>query len=392
MVIKKTYIVLFVFFLLVKSVSAQTIEVGAEQKDMYLEILRGKKIGVTANHTSLVGSQHLVDMLLENGINVQRIFAPEHGFRGQADAGEHVNAERDAKTGIEIASIYGNNRKPTVSQLREIDCMIFDMQDVGVRFFTYVSTMHYVMEACAEQGIPVVVLDRPNPNGFYIDGPVLELKHRSFVGMHAIPVVHAMTLGELALMINKEGWLKDAKQCKLTVVPCKNYTHKSLYTLQVKPSPNLPDMQSVYLYPSLCFFEGTEISVGRGTDYPFQIFGHPNYKNIYTFSFTPESREGAKNPPLLNRLCYGVDLRNYPKNTLVEQGRIRIEWLVEAYRNYSQKDRFFTPYMANLWGTESVQKQIEQNLSIDKIRASWSEGITRFKQLRKKYLLYPDFE
>jgi len=390
--LKKTYLLLLLCLFTLQPACAQSLKTGAEQTEAYTGLLKAKRVGVTANHTSLIGAKHIVDVLLEHGINVVRIYAPEHGFRGTADAGENVNTAKDAKTGIEIASIYGETYKPTPEQLRGIDYMLFDMQDVGVRFFTYISTMHYVMEACAEQRIPVIVLDRPNPNGFYVDGPLLEPAHRSFVGMHPIPVVHGMTVGELAGMINGEGWLKNGIRCDLTIIPCENYTHKTLYSLPVKPSPNLPTMQSVYLYPSVCFFEGTALSLGRGTDFPFQVFGHPSYKGIYSFSFTPKSMEGAKNPPLLNRLCYGVDLRNFPEKILISDGKIRLEWLIEAYRNYPDKARFFTNYMTRLWGTDKVQKQIIDACTEDEIRASWQEELSAFKQLRKKYLLYPDFE
>ncbi len=390
--LKTAGFLIILYIVMIQSACAQPLQTGAEQADAYLPLLKGKRVGVTANHTSMIGEKHLVDVLLEKKVNVVRIYAPEHGFRGTADAGENVNTAKDAKTGIEIASIYGNTKKPTPAQLKGIDCMLFDMQDVGVRFFTYISTMHYVMEACAEQGIPVMVLDRPNPNGFYVDGPVLELKNQSFVGMHPIPVVHGMTVGELATMMNEEAWLKNKVHCELTVISCKNYTHKTLYELPVKPSPNLPGMQAVYLYPSTCYFEGTVVSLGRGTDYPFQVFGHPAYKGIYTFTFTPHSIEGAKNPPLLDKLCYGVDLRNFPQKELIAAGKIHLEWLVEAYANYPDKAHFFTTYSTKLWGTERVQKLIAQNCSADEIRASWQKELSDFKQLRKKYLLYPDFE
>ena len=389
---KRTYSLLLLCFFTLQALYAQPLKIGAERTEAYIDLLKGKRVGLTANHTSLIGEKHIVDILLEQGVNVARIYAPEHGFRGTADAGETVNTTKDIKTGIEIASIYGATYKPAPEQLRGIDYMLFDMQDVGVRFFTYISTMHYLMEACAEQRIPVIVLDRPNPNGFYVDGPLLEPAHRSFVGMHPIPVVHGMTVGELARMINEEGWLRNGVRCDLTVISCENYTHKTRYKLPVRPSPNLPTMLSVYLYPSICFFEGTVISLGRGTDFPFQLFGHPAYEGIYSFSFVPKSVEGATNPPLLNRLCYGVDLHNFPESILTSDAKIRLEWLIEAYRNYPDKANFFTSYMTRLWGTDKVQKQIINAYTADEIRASWQKELSTFKQLRKKYLLYPDFE
>ena len=361
---------------------------GAAQSDKYISLLQGKRVGVTANHTSLVGDKHLVDVLLNQGINIVCIYSPEHGFRGTADAGEHVASDKDPVTGIPIVSLYGRNKKPLPEQLRNIDIMIFDMQDVGLRFFTYLSTLHYVMEACAEQDIPLLILDRPNPNGFYVDGPVLEPQHRSFVGLHPIPVVHGMTLGELAQMINGEQWLNNGVQCKITIIPCKHYTRQSLYRLPVRPSPNLPNMQAVYLYASLCFFEGTAISLGRGTDFPFQVFGHPDYSDIYAFTFTPKPVQGASNPPLKDKLCYGVDLREYPESLLTTAPRIRLEWLLEAYRNFKNKDKFFTAFFATLWGTTRIQKMIEQGASEQQIRDSWQPDVEQFLILRKKYLLY----
>ena len=361
---------------------------GAAQVDEYISLLQGKRVGLTANHTSLVGDKHLVDVLVAQGINIVCIYSPEHGFRGTADAGAHIASDKDPATGIPIVSLYGKNRKPAAKDLEKIDYMVFDMQDVGLRFFTYLSTLHYVMEACAEQGIPLLILDRPNPNGFYVDGPVLETQHRSFVGMHPIPVVHGMTLGELAQMINGEQWLNKGVQCAITVIPCKHYTRQTLYRLPVKPSPNLPNMQAVYLYASLCFFEGTAISLGRGTEFPFQVFGHPDFKAVYSFSFMPESTQGASNPPLKNQLCYGVDLRNYPESELISNPHIRLEWLLEAYKNFSKKSEFFTNYFTTLWGTTRIQKMIEQGASEQQIRDSWQAEVEQFLILRKQYLLY----
>ena len=371
---------------------AQSVQTGAEQFSIYIPILQDKRVGVVANHTSIIGDKHLVDLLLEYKINVVRIFAPEHGFRGTADAGEKLNTTEDAQTGLEIVSLYGKNYKPTAEQLRDIDCIVFDMQDVGTRFYTYLSTMHYVMEACAENEIPFIILDRPNPNGFYVDGPILENSFSSFVGLHPIPIVHGMTLGELAFMINSEGWLSNDLGCDLTVISCSGYSHKLSYQLPVPPSPNLPNQQSIYLYPSLCLFEGTVVSLGRGTDFPFQVFGHPALKANYDFSFTPQSVSGAKNPPLKDELCYGVDLRNFSEKELTTSENIRLEWLLEAYQNFPQKEKFFNSFFYKLCGTESLRKQIEKGLSAEEIRASWQPALNEFKQVRKFYLLYEDFE
>jgi len=371
---------------------AQSVQTGAEQFSIYIPILQDKRVGVVANHTSIIGDKHLVDLLLEHKINVVRIFAPEHGFRGTADAGEKLNTTEDAKTGLEIVSLYGKNYKPTAEQLRDIECVVFDMQDVGTRFYTYLSTMHYVMEACAENDIPFIILDRPNPNGFYVDGPILENSFSSFVGLHPIPIVHGMTLGELAFMINSEGWLSNDLGCDLTVISCSGYSHKLSYQLPVPPSPNLPNQQSIYLYPSLCLFEGTVVSLGRGTDFPFQVFGHPALKANYDFSFTPQSVSGAKNPPLKGELCYGVDLRNFSEKELTTSKNIRLEWLLEAYQNFPQKEKFFNSFFYKLCGTESLRKQIEKGLSAEEIRASWQPALNEFKQVRKFYLLYEDFE
>jgi len=383
---------LFIALLISTVTIAQPLQTGAEQLDKYLPLLQGKRVGVTANHTSIIGDNHLVDVLLENNINVVRIYAPEHGFRGTADAGEKVNSAKDEKTGIEIASLYGSNHKPSKEQLRGVDYMLFDMQDVGARFYTYLSTMHYVMEACAEQKIPVIVLDRPNPNGFYVDGPILEQKFRSFVGMHPIPIVHGMTLGELAQMINAEGWLKNKITCNLTVIPCSGYTHNTEYVLPVNPSPNLNDQHAIYLYPSLCLFEGTPISVGRGTERPFQQFGHPSFEPYYGYNFMPKPMPGAQNPPHKGQWCYGQNLMYYPENHFFSDRVLLLEWLIETYGYYKEKDKFFTPFFYNLCGTESIRKQIEQGKTAVEIRASWQPALAQFKQLRKKYLLYEDFE
>jgi uncharacterized protein YbbC (DUF1343 family) len=381
--------IIFLLGLSLLSFAAYTqITAGAAQLHKYLPLLQGKRVGITANHTSLIDDKHVADVLLHQGVDVVRIYAPEHGFRGKADAGAPLPSAKDEATGLDIISLYGKNYKPTSEQLQGIDCMVFDMQDVGLRFFTYLSTLHYVMEACAEQGIQVIVLDRPNPNGYYVDGPLLEPEHRSFVGIHPVPVVHGMTLGELAGMINGERWLKNGVQCSLTVIPCDGYTHRSHYELPVKPSPNLPNMQAVYLYASLCFFEGTAVSLGRGTPFPFQAFGHPAFKDIYSFSFVPEAVEGAMNPPLKDQQCYGMDLRSFPQAQLLHEGRIRLEWLLNAYRHFKPKDKFFLPYFSKLWGTARIQQMMEQGATEAEISASWAADVAAFKTRRAKYLLY----
>ena len=383
--------IIFLLALLFLSFAAYAqITAGAAQLHKYIPLLQGKRVGVTANHTSLVDDRHVVDILLQHGVKVVRIYAPEHGFRGKADAGASLSSMKDENTGLDIVSLYGKNYKPTPEQLQGIDCMVFDMQDVGLRFFTYLSTLHYVMEACAEQGVTVIVLDRPNPNGHYVDGPLLEPEHRSFVGMHPIPVVHGMTLGELAGMINGERWLKNGVQCALTVILCKGYTHRSRHELPMKPSPNLPNMQAVYLYASLCFFEGTAISLGRGTAFPFQVFGHPAFKGLYNFLFVPEAVEGATNPPLKGEQCYGIDLRHFPQDQLVNEGRIRLEWLLDAYHHFKPKDKFFLPYFSKLWGTARIRQLMEQGATETEIRASWAADVTAFKTQRAKYLLYEE--
>ena len=360
---------------------------GAQDTENYLHFLEGKSVGVVANQTSLIGETHLVDSLLSLGGNIKRIFTPEHGFRGSADAGAKVTDGKDEKTGIEIASLYGKTKKPTPEMLQDIDVMVFDLQDVGVRFYTYISTLSYVMEACAEQRIPVVVLDCPNPNGFYIDGPVLKAENKSFVGMHPVPVVYGMTIGEYGQMVNGEGWLKGGIHCDLTVIPVPDYDRNAIYELPVKPSPNLPNWESVYLYPSLCFFEGTIVSVGRGTEKPFQIFGHPDLRGDYTF--TPESKGGASKPMFEGERCRGFDLTDYAHDYAVNPAQLQLDWLIDAYQQLSEKNYlFFTKYFNLLSGDKLLIQQIENKKSADAIRASWLEEIEEFKAIRNKYLIY----
>jgi uncharacterized protein YbbC (DUF1343 family) len=364
---------------------------GAGQTTLYFPLIENKKIAIVTNQTGMIGNVHLIDSLVHAGFDLQIIFAPEHGFRGHAEAGEKVSSDIDRKTGIKIISLYGSNFKPKAEEMKGFDIMIFDIQDVGVRFYTYISTMHYVMEACAEAGIPLIILDRPNPNGFYVDGPILQPEFKSFIGMHPIPVVHGLTVGELALMINGEGWLQNGLQCELTVIPVKNYSHKTLYQLPVAPSPNLPSMASVYLYPSLCFFEGTVMSVGRGTDFPFEIFGHPLYP-AHSYSFTPVSKPGyALKPPFMNQTCYGLKLTGYA-DTLKYNPRLELKWLIDSYRYLGDKTTFFNPGMFDkLAGTDTLRKQVFAGKSEAEIRTGWQKDIEDYLAIRKKYLLYEDF-
>ena len=359
------------------------IRTGADNFEKYIPLLENKKAGIITNQSGILTNKtHLVDFLLTKKINIQKIYAPEHGFRGTADAGEVIKDGKDTKTGLPIISLYGNNKKPKPAQLEGIDIMVFDLQDVGARFYTYISSLHYVMEACAENNILLIVLDRPNPNGRIVDGPILEKEFTSFVGMHPIPVLHGMTIGEYAKMINGEKWLKNAAQCKLTVIPCENYKRTMFYDLLVKPSPNLPNAQSINLYASLCFFEGTNVSVGRGTDKQFQIYGSP-YLNKGAFSFTPQPNEGAKDPTYNGKLCYGEDL------TKIEAvNKLELKWLMKAYAETTDKSKFFNSFFTKLAGTKKLQEQIEKGISENEIRASWQKGLVEFKEMRSKYLIY----
>ena len=362
-----------------------TIKTGADNYQIYLPLLKDKKVGIVTNQTGILSDNtHLVDFLLDKKITIQTIFAPEHGFRGTADAGEHVVDGKDPKTGTAIISLYGDNKKPKPAQLANLDVMVFDLQDVGARFYTYISSLHYVMEACAENGIPLIILDRPNPNGGIIDGPLLEKEFTSFVGMHPIPLLHGMTIGEYGKMINGQKWLKNGVECKLTVIPCVHYNRKMQYSLPVKPSPNLPNDQSINLYASLCLFEGTSVSVGRGTEKQFQIYGSPFLaKKSYDFSFTPKPNFGAKDPMHNGKECFGEDLTSYPKLTQLE-----LKWLIKAYQNTSDKTKFFNAFFTKLAGTKKLQQQIETGVSESKIRQSWQKDLTSFKKMRSKYLIY----
>jgi uncharacterized protein YbbC (DUF1343 family) len=363
---------------------------GAEQSDRIRALTGCVSVAVVANQTSMAGTVHLVDRLKSERVDIRVIFSPEHGFRDLADAGEKIENGTDPLTGIPVVSLYGRHNKPTADDLKGIGIVIFDIQDVGVRFYTYISTLHFVMEACAENGIKCIVLDRPNPNGFYFDGNIPDEAYRSFVCMHPVPVVHGMTVGEYALMINGEGWLKNGIRCDLAVIKCINYHHGDYYELPVKPSPNLPDQTSVYLYPSLCFFEGTAISCGRGTPFPFKVFGSPLLPDK-GFSFTPESIKGAGNPPFLGVKCYGTDLSDAIRNKLVPKPSINLDWLLGAYNDYPGKDGFFNSYFDVLAGGPLLRQQIQKRLTAVEIMETWKPGLEKFSAVRKKYLLYPDF-
>jgi uncharacterized protein YbbC (DUF1343 family) len=369
---------------------SQDVYPGAYQTAQYIPGLKGKNIACVVNQTSMIGQTHLVDTLIKHQINITKVFAPEHGFRGFSDAGETIPDDIDTKTGIPLVSLYGKRKKPSNEDLQGIDMVVFDIQDVGVRFYTFLSTLHYVMEACAENNIPLLVLDRANPNGHYIDGPVLEKPFASFVGMHPVPVVYGMTIGEYARMINGEGWLAGQKKCDLTVIPCKGYHHNTSYVLPVKPSPNLPNELSILLYPGICMFEGTTLSLGRGTEAPFQMVGHPDLEG--EFSFTPRSVEGAKSPPQLNILCKGTDLRNLKPDNVRKQKRIHMELLLKYHRELKSKNIPF--FLENLFfdklaGTDKWRKLIEQGATEKDIRKSWENDLKQFSDVRKKYLIYP---
>lgn len=358
---------------------------AAMQLEDYLPLIEGKRVGIVGNQTSIIGETHLVDTLLSLGVDVRKIYTPEHGFRGTADAGAKVNSSKDEKTGLPIVSLYGKNKKPTPEMLQGIDVILFDLQDVGVRFYTYISTMTYVMEAATESDIPVIVLDRPNPNGFYVDGPVLKPENKSFVGMHQVPVVYGMTIGEYAKMVNGEGWLKNGVRCDLTVIPINKYNRNAIYELPVKPSPNLPNWESVYLYPTLCFFEGSIVSVGRGTEKPFQIYGHPDMRGSYTF--TPKSTGGASKPLLEGQRCRGENLVEFAQDYLHNENELHIEWIIESYQQLKDKG-FFKDYFRLLSGDKQMQRDIENGKTADEIRASWKNELERFKAVRAKYLIY----
>ena len=372
----------------IRNIQGSKLILGIERTEEYFPQLHGKRVGLVVNHTSVFpNGTHLADSLLSRGIRVKAIFAPEHGFRGMADAGAHIANGKDEKTGLPVISLYGKNKKPSADQLAELDILIFDIQDVGVRYYTYASTMHYVMEACAENGKLCILLDRPNPNGHYVDGPVLDRKFASFVGLNPVPVVHGLTSGELALMINGEGWLQGNKRSQLTVIPCLGYAHSMSYSLPVKPSPNLPNLQSVLLYPSICLFEPTIVSVGRGTDTQFQVIGAPG-KNYGKYAFTPVSKPGAMDPPNKGKVCYGYDLRAVN----ARKEKFTLKYVIDFYRKTPDPSKFFTSasFFDKLAGTDQIRKMIEEGKSEKEIRKWFEPALNDFKIIRKKYLLYPD--
>lgn len=373
----------------VKKSQTEQIEiiVGANNTEAYFSLLKNKNVAVVANQTSVIFKEkssftHLVDSLISSGINIKKVFSPEHGFRGMADAGEHVADDKDAKTGLPIISLHGKNRKPSQEQLKNIDIVIFDIQDVGVRFYTFLSTLHYIMEACAEAKIPVVIFDRPNPNGHYIDGPTLELAHKSFLGLNTIPLVYGMTIGEYAKMINGESWLQNGLKCDLTVIPLQNYTHKSSYSLPIRPSPNLPNDKAINLYPSLGFFEGTTINSGRGTEMQFQVYGAPFFPKS-DFTYTPKSNFGSKYPKHKDKLVKGIDLRNEEN-----QSKVNLEWLLDAYNKTPKSQEFFGATFTVHAGTKKLQEQIENGFTQEEIKETWQKDLEIFKKLRSKYLIY----
>lgn len=383
----KRLAILFMALTLVSLANAKRVITGDERTELYFHLLEGKRIALYSNHTGLANGKHIVDILKENKFDVTTILSPEHGFRGTADAGERVGDSVDEKTNIPIISMYKFGREGIDSTTAaRFDILVVDIQDVGLRFYTYYITMWRLMDSCAKYGKLVIVLDRPNPNGFYVDGPILDMKYRSGVGWLPIPIVHGMTLGELALMINGEGWLTDKRKCELTVIPCKNYKHSTLYELPIPPSPNLPNIKSIYLYPSTCFFEGTVMSLGRGTSLPFQVYGHPDYKGG-NYSFTPQSISGAKNPPLLGKKCYGVDLSGTDDKYIRKQG-IDLSYVIDAYKNLNIGSKFFTSFFDLLAGCSYIREMIEQGCDADEIKARWQDDVTKFKKQRAPYLIY----
>ena len=381
----------FLFWLTIVSFTSASCQkqiiISAANVDAYIPLLKQKKVGIVAHQASVISSAkntiHLVDLLRKKNISIQKVFAPEHGFRGTADAGEKIENQIDSKTQLPIISLYGKNRKPSKEQLKGIEIMVFDLQDVGVRFYTYLSTLHNVMEACAENNIPLIVLDRPNPNTHYIDGPVLNIEHKSFVGMHPVPIVYGMTIGEYAQMINGEKWLANSIKCDLTIIPLKNYTHQTTYELTIRPSPNLPNKQSIALYPSLCLLEPTRVSIGRGTDLQFQVYGHPGFPKT-DFSYVPKSNFGSKNPKHKGQICYGENL-----TTINPPSKIELKWLMNAYSDFPEKDSFFLKGFERISGVSNLKKQLIGGASEKTIRNSWTDGLNKFKKTRIKYLLYP---
>lgn len=392
----KKFILIFFIVIIATQLQAQQysnkVVVGAERMEAYMPLLKNKKVALLVNQTSMVKNVHLVDTLLSLQVKIVRIYAPEHGFRGNASAGEKVSNSIDTKTNIPITSMYGATKQPKIEELKNIDIVVFDIQDVGARFYTYISSLQYMMEACAMAGKPLLILDRPNPNGFYVDGPIMQNKYKSFVGMQPIPIVHGMTVAEYAQMLNGEQWLKLKSKCKLHIITCENYDHNTLYNLPIAPSPNLKTPTAVLLYPSLCLFEGTMVSVGRGTDYPFEVWGHPLFKDN-GFSFTPKSKEGAKDPLYENQTCYGANLSLPPDAILkIINKKLNLTFIKNAYFLTPDITKFFNSFFEKLTGDITVRYHIMQNKTDEEIRATWKENIEKFKLVRKKYLLYKDFE
>ncbi|WP_038009246.1 exo-beta-N-acetylmuramidase NamZ family protein [Terrimonas ferruginea] len=376
---------------------AKAIVTGADQTEQYVPYLKGKRVAVLANPTTIIGKRHLVDSLLSRGINIVKAFGPEHGFRGNASNGAKVADEKDAATGIPVISLYGNKRKPSKADLDDVDVFIFDIQDVGCRFYTYINVLRDVMEACADNNKELLILDRPNPNGYLIDGPVLDMEYKSGIGQFPIPIAHGMTIAEFAQMINGEGWIPGKKKCRLRIVPVANYRHDLPYTLPVPPSPNLNTQESIILYPTLCLFEGTIISQGRGTHFPFTVLGAPAFKGQYDFSFTPVSIPGMSETPLhMNETCYGRDFRNYDLEKLKKMKRVQIEWMLELYQQYPDKARFFDRSVSKqigrievLAGNGVFKEQVMAGKSAEEIRRTWEPGLSNYKKMRLKYVLYP---
>lgn len=394
---KKTTILFLSLLILFTSVAQESIQTGAEQTAKYIPLLKGKRVAIMANQTSIVGSSHLVDSLVKLGVNIVKVFGPEHGFRGNASAGVHVADENDPATGIPVISLYGKKNKPSKEDMADVDILIYDLQDVGVRFYTNINALARLMEACAENGKEMLLLDRPNPNGYLVDGPVLDMKYKSGIGMFPIPMAHGLTVGEFAQMVNGEGWLKDKLKCKITIIPVANYHHDMPYTLPVKPSPNLNTQQAILLYPSTCMFEGIYLNHGRGTYFPFTVIGSPELKDLYSFSYTPTGIKGmAETPLFMDQVCYGIDLRNYDVNQLRKTRQINLEWIKELYKAHPHKEKFFDSKLSNQMGTiekligsGEFRQQIIDGKSEKEIRASWEPGLSQYKEMRKKYLLYP---
>lgn len=373
-------------------VSWDKIKAGDARTGLYFPKLKNQKVAIVANHTSVINNTHIADTLIASNINLVKVFSPEHGFRGNEDAGAIIEDGKDVKTGLPLVSLYGKHKKPTKEDLNGIDIVLFDLQDVGTRFYTYLSTLTYVMEACAENNVKVMVLDRPNPNGFYVDGPILDKKHKSFVGMHPMPIVHGLTAGEFALLINEEAWLEGGLKCDLEIIKIEAYHHNMIVDLPIKPSPNLPNLSSILLYPSLCLFEGTTVSIGRGTPNPFELAGHPEYSKK-DYSFTPVSTPGASlYPPQQDKECFGYSLVNYYEKHPKELGKIELNWIIKFHKDLSGRADFFNAYFEKLSGNDELRKQIEEGLTNWQIHQSWKKDLEAYKKIRAKYLLYPDFE